>query len=152
MENYLKKFDKQFLIDCISKKHIIVKNGDLLNANEDFIVQQINATGNRNMGLASLISKKFPSSNLYSGKFKIDNRTPGSIIIRDKVINIVGQVNPGKPSTYDNSILRTQFFKNGLNNIPKNIKSIAFPMGIGCGLAGGDWKVYSNLIKEFKKK
>ena len=34
--------------------------------------------------------------------------------------------------------------------IPKNLVSIAFPMGIGCGLAGGDWNVYLNLIKQFK--
>ena len=152
----LNQFDKKFLIDCIINNKINFVNfvnfvnGDILNATEDYIVQQVNATGNRNMGLASSIAKKYPLSNIYSGKFKVEPRIPGTIIIRDKVINIVGQINPGKPSGNDSAINRITFFKNALNVIPKNLVSIAFPMGIGCGLAGGDWNVYLNLIKQFK--
>jgi O-acetyl-ADP-ribose deacetylase (regulator of RNase III) len=146
----LNKFDKKYLIDCIMNDKINFVNGDILNATEDYIVQQVNATGNRNMGLASSISKKYPLSNIYSGIHKVENRIPGTVIIRDKVINIVGQINPGKPSKNDSAINRINFFKNALNLIPKNLVSIAFPMGIGCGLAGGDWNVYLNLIKQFK--
>jgi hypothetical protein len=73
------------------------------------------------------------------------------VILRDKVINIVGQINPGKPSVGDSSENRLQFFKNGLESIPRGIKSISFPMGIGCGLAGGNWNNYLNLIKQFKQ-
>ena len=46
-------------------------------------------------------STKTEDSNLYSGKYKVSPRIPGTIIIRDKVINIVGQINPGKPSGKD---------------------------------------------------
>ena len=129
----LNQFDKKFLIDCIINNKINFVNfvnGDILNATEDYIVQQVNATGNRNMGLASSIAKKYPLSNIYSGKFKVEPRIPGTIIIRDKVINIVGQINPGKPSGNDSAINRITFFKNALNVIPKNLVSIAFPMGI----------------------
>ena len=151
LKQELSKFNKEHLINCIVSKYIPVVYGDLLDATEDFIVQQVNATGNRNMGLASSISKKYPISNLYSGKYAVNNRIPGTIIIRDKVINIVGQINPGKPTIGNDSKLnRIQFFKNGLNSIPNDIKSIAFPMGIGCGLAGGDWNVYLQMIKDFK--
>ncbi len=151
LKQELSKFNKEHLINCIVSKYIPVVYGDLLDATEDFIVQQVNATGNRNMGLASLISKKFPMSNLYSGKFKVAQRIPGTVIVRDKVINIVGQINPGKPSVGDSSENRLHFFEKGLESIPRGIKSIAFPMGIGCGLAGGNWNNYLNLIKQFKQ-
>jgi len=144
-------FDTDYLINCIMNQGIVYKDGDLLDSTEDFIVQQVNSTGAKNLGLASLISKKYPKSNLYSGKYKVDQRLPGTIIIRDKVINIVGQINPGKPSGADSVNNRIDFFRNALHNIPRSIKSIAFPMGIGCGLAGGDWNVYLNMIQEFKK-
>ena len=94
----LNKLDRKYLIECILNLNVFTVSGDLLNATEEFIVQQVNATGNRNMGLASSIAKKFPLSNIYSGKHKVDSRIPGTIIIRDKIINIVGQINPGKPS------------------------------------------------------
>ena len=139
------------LVECMmNSQQINFVNGDILNATEHYIVQQVNATGNKNMGLASSIAKKYPLSNIYSGINKVEHRIPGTIIIRDKVINIVGQINPGKPSGNDSAINRITFFKNGLNAIPKDLDSIAFPMGIGCGLAGGDWNVYLNLIKQFK--
>jgi hypothetical protein len=150
LKQQLSNFDKKYLIDCIFL--IEIKKGDLLDATEDYIIQQVNATGNRNMGLASSISKRYPTSNLYSGKFKVSPRVPGTIIIRDKVINIVGQINPGKPSGNDSVENRIHFFKNALNSIPRGIKSIAFPMGIGCGLAGGSWNTYFKLIQEFKSK
>jgi hypothetical protein len=28
-------------------------------------------------------------------------------------------------------------------------KSLAFPYGIGCGLAGGDWKVYETMLRDW---
>ncbi len=151
LKQELSKFNKEYLINCIVSNYIPVVHGDLLDATEDFIVQQVNATGNRNIGLASLISKKYPTSNLYSGKFWVSERIPGTVIIREKVINIVGQINPGKPSGNDSAQNRLQFFEKGLESIPKNIKSIAFPMGIGCGLAGGNWNDYFALIKKFKQ-
>jgi O-acetyl-ADP-ribose deacetylase (regulator of RNase III) len=151
LKKILSTLPESKLIDCVlNSRQINFVNGDILNATEDYIVQQVNATGNRNMGLASSIAKKYPLSNIYSGIHKVENRIPGTIIIRDKVINIVGQINPGKPSGKDSAINRITFFKNALNAIPKDLVSIAFPMGIGCGLAGGDWDVYLNLIKQFK--
>ena len=143
--------DKNKLIECINK-NVFVTHGDLLDSKEEYIVQQVNASGNKNMGLASLISKKYPTSNLYSGKYSVSSRVPGTIIIRDKVINIVGQINPGKPFGNDSQINRVNFFKNALKSFPKNIKSVAFPMGIGCGLARGDWNIYLQLIKEYKRE
>lgn len=32
---------------------------------------------------------------------------------------------------------------------PRNDLTVAFPHGIGCGLAGGNWKVYSQMIEDW---
>ena len=38
------------------------------------------------------------------------------------------------------------------NNDSKKIDTIIFPYGIGCNLAGGDWRVYENEIQIFAKE
>ena len=48
--------------------------------------------------------------------------------------------------------MREGYFKRCLGLIGDKIEgleSIAFPWQIGCGLAGGEWKVYEGMIKEF---
>jgi hypothetical protein len=57
----------------------------------EYIAHQCNASHNRAYGLASGIFKKYPKANIYSGKNKTNNRELGDIIIRDKIINIIGQ-------------------------------------------------------------
>lgn len=118
-----------------------------------YIVHQCNATGNRNMGLASLISKKYPTANLYSGKHKCENRPLGSIILRDNIVALIAQNSPGKPAEKDSSIMRLAWFKQALTqacNIPQ-VSTLYLPYGIGCGLAGGDWKQYSKAIEEIQE-
>jgi len=64
------------------------------------------------------------------------------------------QYEPGKPSRSgdDSQEMREGYFKRSLGLIGDKImglESIAFPWQIGCGLAGGEWKVYEGMIKEF---
>lgn len=49
---------------------------------------------------------------------------------------------------------RTKWFEQCLNQLAKeaDIKTIAFPYKIGCGLGGQDWSVYSRLIEQFAVK
>ena len=90
--------------------------------------------------------------------------TPGSITIRGGggtglrgVVNLFGQNFQSKKEknvkTFEESLaLRLKWFKMGLDEIRKqlpDLKSIAFPFQIGCGLAGGDWNVYLNEIERF---
>lgn len=35
--------------------------------------------------------------------------------------------------------------------VEENIKSVAFPYMIGCGLAGGNWETYLGMITDFQK-
>ena len=73
------------------------------------------------------------------------------------VINLYGQYNPGKPrarpreggrTVGDSAADREQYFKDGLDEIAliPNLKSVAFPHLIGCGLGGGNWKAYIAML------
>ena len=59
---------------------------------------------------------------------------------------------PGFPdSNKDGYLARENYFKQCLDKISKikDIKSIAFPYLIGCGIAGGNWNNYLDMILEF---
>lgn len=87
--------------------------------------------------------------------------TPGDIIIRGNgedqryVIALLGQYFPGFPkypdSKKDGAKARQKYFYQGLwkiANIP-SLESVAFPYGIGCGAAGGDWDIYYKILQNF---
>jgi len=124
---------------------------DLELLDNEYIVQQCNATHNRSYGLSSALFKKYPKANIYNGKYKETNREVGDIIIRDKIINIIGQKHQGKPSADDTEKMRLNYFKNSLEKISKieGIKRVYIPYKIGCGLAGGNWDDYFKAIKEW---
>jgi hypothetical protein len=71
------------------------------------------------------------------------------------VINIYGQLKPGKPSPgRDSAASRLEAFGRALNQIAEmpELKSIGFPYGIGCGLAGGDWNKYGRRLEDFAER
>ena len=132
-------------------------SGNILHAKEQYICHSCNCISTGAAGLAKLIFENYPYSNSYINR-KVPN-IPGTITIHGDginkryIINMYTQYFPGKPqkSNKDNEIIRQEYFKSALNCLSKikNIKSIAFPYNISCGLAGGDWQIYSNLINEF---
>lgn len=132
--------------------------GDLLEAQVDVIAHQTNCTSNGVSGIASVIFKHHPKTNTYGqnprramfGSFELFEVSSSPY---KHVANIYGQLRPGVPSTepYDDTYARTHAFIGALNGLlktmqDKNLSSIAFPGYIGCGLAGGNWKTYSNII------
>jgi hypothetical protein len=122
-----------------------IMTGDLLTTNADYIVQQCNTMSKKCLGLSSSIAKKWPKCNFYK-----EERTPGTIVIKDRVIGMMSQINPGKPKGSETQKTRELLFLTCLDQLPK-AKSIAFPYGIGCGLAGGDWNHYLKFIKHWAK-
>lgn len=129
--------------------------GDLLESDSQYIVHQLNCVTTTASGLAAQIFDKFPYANAYAGRIlpsalgTIDIRGDG--VDQRFVIGIFGQYYPGK-SKYPNDSEKDRLisFKSGLIAIHKlNPVSIAFPFGIGCGLAGGAWNKYRRLIEEF---
>ena len=155
-----------------SPSNLSVKKGDLLSSTEQFIAHQCNCTTSNSAGLSTLIATKFRYADPYSRRrpdpsrrnrcLRDDESLPGTIQVwrpekGDKgpiVVGMYAQYEPGKPSRSgdDSQGMREKYFKRCLRLIGDKIEgleSIAFPWQIGCGLAGGDWKVYEGMIKEF---
>lgn len=142
--------------------------GDLLEAPQKYIAHQCNAVSNQAGGLAYYIFKKFPYADIYSARsypFKINpGNSPGNIFTmgngkeRRFVINMIAQHYPGSPrianSIMDGFRIREGYFRNCLNKIEAipELESIAFPYQIGCGLAGGNWKNYLEMLEEFEAR
>lgn len=139
-----------------------IKNGDLLNATEDVIVHQCNCVTNYPKGLSKAIFLKWPYADVYTVRSKTTHRdVPGTITIRSKeglktVVNLFGQFYPSKPKyKNDTSSARLEWFKNGLADIVvqlPHINSVALPYKIGCGLAGGQWSDYLEILTQFARQ
>lgn len=140
-------------------------DGDITESDAQYIAHQCNCKSNgQAAGLAFTMFEKFPWSECY--KSKKPNITPGTIDIRGNgkdqrfVINMYGQFYPGGMTISPNNVLdgqvvRQLYFEHCLGQIynhKENIQSIAFPAQIGCGLAGGNWMNYKNMIKRFDEQ
>ncbi|MFA6199270.1 MAG: hypothetical protein WC679_02525 [Bacteroidales bacterium] len=141
---------------------IEVIKGDLLKANCDVIAHQINCVSTGSAGFAQALFKKYPDVNVYDGSFK---RIAGQNIYTQAkkdnvlVVHMAGQVTPRnvKYSTtiHDDRSARLKYFKScifdlsyRLSNEKDNLK-MGMPYLIGCGLAGGHWPDYLNLLEAF---
>lgn len=141
----------------VDQPNIIYKIGDLLNSPDQYIVQQCNCVTSNYKGLSKSIVEKFPYATFYARR----NRIPGTIEIKGNgtterfIIGMFAQNYPGLPLyNNDSPDLRIEWFANCLDKISliPDIKSIGIPYNIGCGLAGGIWKDYLNMIKKFAEK
>ena len=133
--------------------------GDLTEQNVDYIVHQCNCTSKGAKGLAKVIFAKFPETNIYSGPRRVPK--PGEIYVLPTrgesgpqyVVNLVGQHSPGRPRKSETAEQRIGWFETGLETLLEEHeltdKTVAFPKNIGCGLAGGDWNEYLNVIQWF---
>jgi O-acetyl-ADP-ribose deacetylase (regulator of RNase III) len=129
---------------------ITIINGDLLQ-DGGIIVHQVNCNTSVGKGLSEHVFRKYPYANVYNDGTV---RTPGTIIVRHNVVNLVGQCKPGKPNSTETAAQREIWFWSALNQLgpmlkQHNIQTVAFPYGIGCGLAGGNWDHYYNMICQF---
>lgn len=145
----------------------------ILNAQEP-ICQQCNCVTLISHGLSKQIADKYPWADVYKRrKPKTKNSTsepstPGTILIdknEDKtVIHMFGQVFPGKPNAYakyyphvkldDCTSKRIEYFKLCLEQLDllKLNDPVAMPYKIGCGLAGGSWDIYQQMLHNCSTK
>lgn len=153
--------------------------GDLFKSPEKYIVHQCNCVTTRAAHLAYHMFKQFPWSDVYSPRDGFGDKhhadslmkdiddvkpyhdIPGDILIRGNgkdqryVIAILGQYYPGfvryTDSEKDGIKARQKYFHQGLWKIAQipSLESVAFPYGIGCGAAGGDWQTYHKIIQNF---
>lgn len=152
--------------------------GDLLKTKDvDVVIHQVNCFCIRSHGLSRQIAEKYPWADIYSTRkaencrnlaILEDRGIPGTIRVfkspQDLNSDIVcflsqwdfGKVNqdyrhiPPYKDTRDN---RLHWFCQCLEQLSTlNISSAAIPHNIGCGLGGGDWTEYYNIISTFAKK
>ncbi len=130
---------------------------DLTSSEAQIIAQQCNCVTKKAKGLSLSIKERYPHADFYSKR--TTPSTPGTIKIRGGkgkryVLAMFAQYQPGRPKTQEDKENRIGWFKKCLSKISniKNLKSIAFPYKIGCGLAGGDWKMYKRCILEWALK
>ncbi len=135
----------------------------ILMADQQYICHQCNCVSTKTAGLAKKLFEIYPWANSY-----LQRKEPsilGTIQIfnvpyvsgdepQDNVgiINMYAQYYPGIPNqTNDSNLIRLNSFIKCLKciiQIPE-LKSLAFPYKIGCGLAGGNWEQYENLLQKF---
>lgn len=138
---------------------------DILNATEDYIVQQCCCTAVKPAGLSKAIADKFnvnpyinrrPMKKGGNTAIEEDRATPGSCIIlgERKIACLFGQYAQGKPGANevadgakDRRVYFSAAFMDLLTQIPPDA-SLAIPYKIGCGLAGGNWDLYERLINK----
>ena len=159
----------------------IVK-GDILNATEDFILQQCNCLTVKAHGLSESLGNKFPHARIYNHRRAIHGRNiavdtdrsiPGTAVIcigTPNIICLFGQWAPGKlgaayhsyypaSNPVETELQRLLWFISGLSQIgeyllreSRRVVTIAVPYKIGCGLAGGNWEKYSMILSQFEEK
>jgi len=147
-------------------------NGSLLDVKEGYILHQTNCVTLYPKGLAEDIEKKFPGTCPYRFRKGVrvareeDRSVPGTVFIIGAkegpiILNLFGQYGPGKncyPGHEDTPTHREKYFADGLEALvdyfegtEENIK-IAVPYKIGCGLAGGKWGDYRDMLESFENK
>lgn len=133
---------------------------DILKSECNIIVHQVNTIGVMGAGLALQIRRKYEACHkayinlcqiaMKKGK---SHKLMGKVLFvnvgEDKIIaNIFAQSDIG---TYK---VQTDYeaLKSGLEKVRERALeegySVAIPVGIGCGLAGGDWITVMGIIKE----
>jgi O-acetyl-ADP-ribose deacetylase (regulator of RNase III) len=129
-------------------------NGNILNAKENIICQQVNCQGIMGAGLAKQIMDRWPKvyseyiRYCYSEKI-ILNTALFVLVDRDLIVaNLFSQDDYGRSNkVYTNYLaLESALTKVKIYGM-RNKYSIAIPYGIGCGLANGDWKIVSDIIE-----
>ena len=130
---------------------------DILKFKVQVIAQQLNCVTTVAKGLSKQIADTYPFADFYTNRETPSK--PGTIELRGDrttqwVLGMYAQYYPGVAKhNNDNVDLRVGWFQQCLGKVAKikNLRSIAFPARIGCGLAGGDWEVYSKMLDTFAK-
>jgi len=132
---------------------VVIKPGNILDAKENLIFQQVNCQNVMGSGLAKAIYTKWPVVKEKYHKF-CDGKKPEDLLghfqtvqVTDNqyVVNIFGQLSYGRERIHytDYNALDKAF-----KAISRTRGSIAVPYGMGAGLANGDWSTVLLLIKK----
>jgi len=143
---------QQRLDDRLERADVRTVAGSVLEADTTYIVHQCNCRTRSSRGLATAVFARWPAANTYADRFV---RVPGSVDIRcGRIVNLYGQDRPGGPSRDETAEQRLTWFRDALAELAQRINgraaSCGFPYGIGCGLAGGDWRAYEQELRAWQ--
>jgi O-acetyl-ADP-ribose deacetylase (regulator of RNase III) len=156
---------------------INILKGNLLTCDHHMIVQQSNCITTVGKGLYPEIAAVYPYSDVYSERTTIfSTKHRATPLATDDTRDIPGTCKLSHPSTdsdgpivahlfgqyavgrsKEKKALRVNYFKDALDDLTikltalDNVKTIAFPYKIGCGMGGGCWKVYCNMLNTWTK-
>lgn len=131
-------------------------NGSLLDADTNIIAHQVNCQGVMGAGLAKQIRNKYPQ--VYT-KYHTACNTISDLSLLGKVqvistdqyrvANLFGQRYYGHDKRYtDYDALTTALTKLRNYMSEHDLQTLGLPYGLGCGLAGGDWKIVYEIIRD----
>jgi len=127
---------------------------DLLSIESGIIVHQVNTDGVMGAGIAKSLREKYPymynayqticsnqrdSSNLM-GKLYTYHSSP-LVIVNLFAQTLSTNAGDGRRTSYDATV-------DGWHRIKRRAlgRQVYVPYGIGCGLGGGDWNIYSAIV------
>lgn len=137
---------------------LIYKNGDVLQAKEKYIAHQVNCLGVMGAGLARQVANRYPHVNEIYRQVCVDNTDKQSLLGKIQIapcdvddvslekqciINVFGQLNTG----VDQCQTDYDALKDAFTLVNELKVDIAIPYLFGCGLAGGDWTIVTEIIE-----
>ena len=134
---------------------IEIIQGNLLDSDCNVICHQCNCVGKMGAGIALEIRKRFPKAyEAFMDDYRTGKNILGNIgytIDSKMVINMYSQndIYPRgiRHTDYDAFRQCCEKIKFVLSKVQDKVR-IGFPYGIGCGLAGGDWNIVSQILEE----
>ena len=136
---------------------IKIVDGDILQASENIIAHQVNCMSVMGGGIAKQIKDKYPKV-FKDYKIYLSNSVFPIMVLgqchfvkvdnNKYVANLFGQYNYGtsKQQT-DYKALEEALFTLKIN-AKDHYLSVALPVNLGCGLAGGNWEVVYKMIED----
>lgn len=128
---------------------------NILDITEGIICHQVNTQGVMGAGIALKIKEKFPLAyrhyrSICTSQSKLSplGRCLISSIYSLKIAHIFGQDKFGRDKQYtDYKAVQNAFQELAIWNKVED-HAIFIPENMGCSNAGGDWKIYLDIIKE----
>ena len=130
-----------------------VKQGNILECNENIIVHQVNTQGIMGGGVARQLANRYINlEKEYSEFCKLYDNDYNKLKGQVFKIMIEGKIIMNMFSQKENFDTDYEAMKIALEEIKEYAKSfklsVAIPYGIGCGIANGDWNIVYKIIEE----
>jgi len=139
-------------------QEIDYQSGDILNwvGKVDVIGHQVNCLGIMGGGLALQIARKYPKVEKDYINYIRQNSSKSClgrcfmVPIENgcHIANLFGQYDVGVGIKTDYKALSKSFEELKKQMIQHNMNTLALPVNLGCGLAGGNWATVLSLIKK----